>query len=62
MRLSGLAAAESPEDEPELSRQWRIRSVRLEDRDSTEDVLARAVGPIDPDEKRLETDVTDRQE
>ncbi|WP_323173487.1 hypothetical protein [Natrialba sp. PRR66] len=51
-----------PEGEPELSRQWRIRSMRLEDRDYTEDELVRAVKPIDPDEKWPETDATDREE
>ncbi|MDQ2052668.1 hypothetical protein RBH26_19615 [Natronolimnohabitans sp. A-GB9] len=40
-----------PEEEPELSQQWRVRSMRLEDRDYTEDELVRAVEPVDPDDR-----------
>ncbi|MFC6768780.1 hypothetical protein [Natrinema soli] len=51
-----------PEEEPELSRQWRLRSMRLEDRDYTENELARAIRPVDPDDKWPETEVTRREE
>lgn len=40
-----------PEGEPELSRRWRLRSMQLEDREYTEDELARAIAPIDANEK-----------
>ncbi len=40
-----------PEGEPELSRQWRLQSMRLEDRQYTEEELARAVEPVDPDDR-----------
>ncbi|WIV65926.1 hypothetical protein [Natrialbaceae archaeon AArc-T1-2] len=45
-----------PDGEPELSRQWRLRSMRLEDREYTEDELARAVRPVDPDDRWSESE------
>ncbi|ELY46485.1 hypothetical protein [Natronorubrum bangense] len=40
-----------PDGEPELSRQWRLQSMQLEDREYTEEELARAVRPVDPADK-----------
>lgn len=40
-----------PEGEPELSRRWRLRSMRLDDREYSENELARAVTPVDSDDK-----------
>lgn len=40
-----------PDGEPELSRQWRLRSMQLEDRNYTEEELARAVRPVDSDDR-----------
>lgn len=40
-----------PEGEPELSRQWRLQSMRLEDREYVDEELARAVEPVDPDDR-----------
>ncbi|WP_433634169.1 hypothetical protein [Halomicrococcus sp. NG-SE-24] len=44
-----------PEQEPELSRRWRLRSMKLESRDYTDEQLARAVAPVD-DENRWSGD------
>ncbi|WP_137284577.1 hypothetical protein [Halorussus salinisoli] len=40
-----------PEGEPELSRQWRLRSMKLDDREYTDEQLARAVTPVEADNK-----------
>ena len=42
-------AGVGPDGEPELSRRWRLRSMKPEDRTYTEEQLARVVALIDPD-------------
>jgi hypothetical protein len=40
-----------PEGESELSRQWRLRSMKLDDREYTDEQLARAVAPVEADDR-----------
>ncbi|WP_134670235.1 hypothetical protein [Halorussus marinus] len=40
-----------PEGESELSRQWRLRSMKLDDQEYTDEQLARAVTPVEADER-----------
>ena len=39
-----------PEGESDLSRQWRLRSMKLDDREYTDKQLARAVTPVEADD------------
>jgi hypothetical protein len=48
-----------PEGEPELSRQWRLRSMKLDDREYTDEQLARAVSSVDPDDRWSDGDQSD---
>lgn len=51
-----------PEGEPELSYQWRLGSMQLENREYTEEDLARAIEPADTDDKWPTKEPNDRNE